>query len=90
MGVVQIHYGSDNDGENRNYGKCILKFFAEIGHTDSFLKSEMTRDLYLNIKYRYNSKVGRTFGNPAISTHKWNNKTLTNTGAKSSSPKGIY
>ncbi|SJN49399.1 hypothetical protein FM107_18615 [Sphingobacterium sp. JB170] len=50
----------------------------------------MKRDLCLKIKYVYNNKVGRTFDNPAISTHKWNNKTLTNIGAKSSNPKGIY
>src|SRR5690606_4693752 len=90
MAIVQVHYGSDDDGENRNYRKCILEVFAEIVHTERRLKSEVKRDLYLKIKYVYNSKVGRTFGNPAISTHIWNNRTLTNIGAKNSNPKGIH
>lgn len=36
MRIIQIHYGSDDDGENRNHSKCVLKSFAEIAHTAVF------------------------------------------------------
>ncbi|GEM_PF-6169216 len=37
MGIIQIHYGSDDDGENRNECKSIFETWAKIFHFDDFL-----------------------------------------------------